>query len=148
MVGGFCFYLRGGFGASYKNKLGKNSYEPFLCDFLLHIKHLHPTQQTSGQILEIPRDTLFSSCAGRPVHSHFQYLVTLEREGEACWSKSISPLDYLTAATGNSMKYIYHTQSFTHKPSALWRTFSESHRALKKVQLCGNEQLVLPLPAG
>lgn len=69
LVGWWFFSLRGGFGASYTNNLGENSYEPFLCDFLLHIKHMHPIQQTSGQILEIPRDALFSSCASRPLHS-------------------------------------------------------------------------------
>lgn len=89
LVGGLLFfYLRGGSGAIFKNKLGENSFVPFLCDFLLYIKYMHPIQQTSGQILEtalIPRDAQFSSCADRPLHSpSFQYLVILEREGEAC----------------------------------------------------------------
>lgn len=63
------FHLRGGFGASYRNKLGENSYEPFLWDILLRIKHMHPIEQTSGQILETPEDARFSSGAARPLHS-------------------------------------------------------------------------------
>lgn len=112
---GWCFFsLRGGFGASCVNELGENSYESFLCDFLLHIKHMHPIQHTSGQILEIPRDALFSSCAGRRLHSPSFSISSQFGEGSGSLPKNIV--------------YLLWTLSL------LPRQFSEGHLSHPKLQ--------------
>ena len=73
--------------------------------FLDHIKHTHPTQQTSGHVLKTARDAKpcsASTLAHHCILHHFQYLASLEMEGEGKGQPpeehSVSPVDYLIAA--------------------------------------------------
>lgn len=102
---------------------------------------MHPIEQTSGEMLEIPRDDPFSSCAGRPLHSPSFSVSSQFGEGKRkpAEEHSMSPLDYLIAA-----KAIQRSTFITPKASDINQLpcgglFSQGHRALETTQSCGNK---------
>lgn len=144
------FNLRWGLGASYKNKLGENSYGPFLYAFLLHIKHMHAIQQTSGQTLrDTQRCPVQQLCWQTTAFSIIFSISSAWRGmGKPAKEHRISPLDYLIAAKATQWSTFITPKASDTNQLPCGGLFSQGHRALETTQSCRNKQLVFLLPAG